>query len=171
LSFLLIDTIVTLRHHGRRASIQGDNTMIGARWTGWLLAPALLLTFVAGACGEDGNTTTDNAKSTIQSAATKVTTAVTGAGTNVSGSVTAASSAKIEQKDLSFKPDQLSVKTGETVTFTNNDAALHTVVINGKNESGTMKTGDTFQWKSPSAGTYKVTCAFHPEMHAEITVN
>jgi plastocyanin len=131
------------------------------------VTPAFAL-LLAAACSDDDSS---GAKSTVQSSATKVATAVTGAGTAVSGSVTAASGAKIDQKDLAFKPDKLSVKVGETVTFTNQDDALHTVVINGKNESGTQKKGDTFKWKAPSAGTYKITCEFHPDMHAEITVS
>ncbi len=138
-------------------------------WKAGLLISALAVTLAGGACGDDS--TTSNAKSTIQTSATKATTALTGSGTAVSGSVTAASGAKMVQKDLAFTPAKLTVKTGETVTFTNDDAALHTVVINGKNESGTMKKGDTFQWKAPSSGTYKITCDFHPEMHAEITVS
>lgn len=141
---------------------------MGSRWIKVCLAPAMVSVLLLAACGDDDNTA---AKNTVQTSATKVATAVTGAGSAVSGSVTAAAGAKVEQKDLAFKPDKLSVKSGATVTFTNEDEALHTVVINGKNESGTQKKGDTFTWKAPSAGTYKITCEFHPDMKAEITVS
>ena len=76
----------------------------------------------------------------------------------------------IVQQDLQFKPTELQVKSGDTVTFTNEDQVPHTVTVNGKNESGIMRKGDTFEWKAPAAGTYQITCDFHPDMHATITV-
>lgn len=96
-----------------------------------------------------------------------------------SGSPAAAASAgaipagapEIDQDGLAFKPDKLTVKAGEKVYFKNSESALHTVTINGKNESGTMKKGDVFSWTPAAAGTYKVNCDFHPQMNATITVS
>ena len=96
-----------------------------------------------------------------------------------SGSPAAAASAgaipagapEIDQAELAFKPDKLTVKAGEKVYFKNSESALHTVTINGKNESGNMKKGDVFSWTPAAAGTYKVNCDFHPQMNATITVS
>jgi plastocyanin len=77
---------------------------------------------------------------------------------------------EIDQADLAFKPDKLTVSSGSTVYFKNSDSALHTVNVNGKNESGTMKKGAIFAWTPARAGTYKLTCDFHPQMNATITV-
>ncbi|HEX6031994.1 MAG TPA: cupredoxin domain-containing protein [Tepidiformaceae bacterium] len=77
---------------------------------------------------------------------------------------------EIDQDNLSFKPDKLTVKAGEEVLFKNSETAVHTVNINGKNESGTMKKDDEFRWTFTNAGEYKITCDFHPQMRATITV-
>lgn len=76
----------------------------------------------------------------------------------------------IDQQDLSFKPDKLTAKASDKVYFANTETALHTVTIEGKNESGTMKKGDLFTWTPPAPGTYKISCDFHPQMHATVTV-
>ena len=54
--------------------------------------------------------------------------------------------------------------------FKNSESALHTVTINGKNESGNMRKGDLFSWTAGAAGEYKITCDYHPQMNATITV-
>lgn len=76
----------------------------------------------------------------------------------------------IDQDNLKFSPTSLTVKTGEEVWFVNSETALHTVTINGTNESGNMKKGETFTFTFPTAGEYKITCDFHPQMKATITV-
>lgn len=76
----------------------------------------------------------------------------------------------VDQDRLQFIPSQLTVKVGETVYFKNSETALHTVNIDGKNVSGNMKKNDVFTWVFESAGTYKITCDYHPQMKAAITV-
>lgn len=76
----------------------------------------------------------------------------------------------IDQDNLKFKPTSLAAAVGEEIWFANSESALHTVTINGTNESGTMKRGTTFTWTPSAAGEYKITCDFHPQMKATITV-
>lgn len=76
----------------------------------------------------------------------------------------------IDQDRLQFIPSQLTVRVGETVYFKNSETALHTVNVDGKNVSGNMKKNDVFTWVFASAGTYKITCDYHPQMKATITV-
>ena len=64
----------------------------------------------------------------------------------------------------------MTANAGEAVYFKNSETALHTVTINGKNESGNMKKDTVFQWTPPGAGEYKITCDFHPDMLAYIFV-
>lgn len=78
--------------------------------------------------------------------------------------------ARVDQDDLQFKPTKLCVKSGQPVTFKNSESALHTVTIEGKNESGNMKKDDTFEWTAPGVGAYAITCEFHPQMKARIQV-
>jgi plastocyanin len=77
---------------------------------------------------------------------------------------------EIDQDDLSFKPDELTVSVGEVVLFKNSETALHTVTIDGENISGNMREGDTVEWTAEEAGEFEVTCDYHPQMHATITV-
>lgn len=76
----------------------------------------------------------------------------------------------VDQKDLKFIPAKITVNSGEKVYFKNSETALHTVTINGKNESGNMKKDQVFEWTPPAAGEYKITCDFHPQMKSTITV-
>lgn len=79
-------------------------------------------------------------------------------------------SAFVDQHSLKFNPKALAVSASEPVFFKNSDTTVHTVSVNGKNESGTMKAGDVFRWKAPGAGEYKISCEFHPQMKATVTV-
>lgn len=78
--------------------------------------------------------------------------------------------ATIDQDNLAFSPTELTVAVGQMVRFTNSEAALHTVTIDGENLSGNMREGDVFEWTPEEAGTYRVTCDYHPQMQATITV-
>ena len=78
--------------------------------------------------------------------------------------------AVIDQQNLTFIPAVVNVKVGESVLIKNSEAALHTGNIDGKNVTGTMKQGAEVLWTATSAGTYQVTCDFHPNMHAKIVV-
>ncbi len=82
----------------------------------------------------------------------------------------APAAAEIDQDNLAFKPNAITVAAGGILTFKNSETAFHTVTINGKNESATMKKGELFLWSPPAAGSYKVTCDFHPQMRATVTV-
>jgi plastocyanin len=77
----------------------------------------------------------------------------------------------VDQNNLKFIPDKVTANAGEAVYFKNSETALHTVTINGKNESGNMKKDAVFQWTPPGAGEYKITCDFHPQMKSTVTVN
>lgn len=76
----------------------------------------------------------------------------------------------IDQDRLRFIPTSLEAKVGETIYFKNSETALHTVDINGENLSGNMRRNDIFVWTPEAAGTYRITCAYHPQMRATITV-
>lgn len=86
-------------------------------------------------------------------------------------------------KDFSFAPATLTVKAGETVTWTNEDAAPHTVTstdgpgveakVTSLFDSGSMGQGETFSYTFETAGTYAYECTIHAgmaSMHAEVVV-
>jgi plastocyanin len=77
----------------------------------------------------------------------------------------------IDQYGLAFKPSAATARAGETVFFLNSETALHTVTIDGKNESGDMRKGEVFSFQFANPGTYRVRCDYHPQMRATITVH
>jgi plastocyanin len=72
--------------------------------------------------------------------------------------------------NFTFTPAQLSVKVGDTVTWTNHDDIPHTVVSAGKFRAKAMDTDGTFSFTFTSAGDYKYFCSLHPHMTGMITV-
>ena len=70
-----------------------------------------------------------------------------------------------------FMPGDLTVQVGDTVTWTNNDTAPHTVDADqGAFKSGTLNRGDTFSFQATQPGVYTYYCQFHPYMKGTITV-
>jgi plastocyanin len=69
-----------------------------------------------------------------------------------------------------FEPKELSVKVGQTVTWTNRDDIPHTVVCAGKFRSKTMDTDGTFTFTFTAAGEYKYFCSLHPHMQGVVKV-
>jgi plastocyanin len=76
----------------------------------------------------------------------------------------------VDQDRLRFIPTSLETRVGETIYFKNSETALHTVDVNGENLSGNMRRNDIFVWTPEEAGTYRITCEYHPQMRATITV-
>ena len=129
-----------------------------------LAIPAVLLVAVAGAACGGGSTNTKS---------TPLEVGGTGSGTapvSPGFKDIPAGAPEMDQDNLTFKPSKLSVKVGQKVYVKNSESALHTVNMNGKNESGNMKQGAVFVWTPTKAGQYKVTCDYHPQMNAVITV-
>ena len=69
-----------------------------------------------------------------------------------------------------FEPAQLTVKIGQTVTWTNRDYIPHTVVCAGKFRSKTMDTDGTFSFTCTAPGEYKYFCSLHPHMTGAVKV-
>jgi plastocyanin len=72
---------------------------------------------------------------------------------------------------VSFTPDQLIAKVGETVTWTNKDPFPHNVTSSG----GEFKSGDIApdaQWSfhATAAGRFPYTCTLHPGMNGTLTI-
>ncbi len=76
----------------------------------------------------------------------------------------------VDQDGLKFLPNTLTAAVGQTIYFHNAESAIHTVTINGTNESGNMRRDDIFEWAPTAAGTYRITCDLHPQMKATLTV-
>ena len=83
-----------------------------------------------------------------------------------------------EKKDATiqsyaFTPASMTVHVGDTVTWTNNDTAPHTITSSSgpaKMDSPTLNKGDTYSYTFTVAGTYQYFCAIHPDMKATVVV-
>jgi plastocyanin len=70
-----------------------------------------------------------------------------------------------------FNPNPLTISTGTTVTWMNNDSITHTSTSNGGTwSSGNVAPGGTFSFTFQSAGSFAYHCAIHPGMVGMITV-
>jgi plastocyanin len=112
----------------------------------------LAISVFAGACGGTATTTTTAASP----------------GTTTAG---ATSAAQIVMKGFAFVPADVTIKAGESVTWTNEDSVTHDVTADdGGFQSGNMENGATFTFTFDKAGSYPYYCALHPTMTGTITV-
>jgi plastocyanin len=85
---------------------------------------------------------------------------------------------QVSMKNIQFSPKDLTVKAGETITFTNDEAVAHDVHKTsgpGKDfasgPTGGMQEGDTFKLTLDKPGKYDYVCDVHaPGMAGSITV-
>jgi plastocyanin len=77
-----------------------------------------------------------------------------------------------------YDPSPLTVKTGTSVTWTNNDSSIHTVTsgLPEKGDVGTLfdssliSPGNTFVHAFDKQGTFDYSCTLHPFMHGQVIV-
>jgi len=72
--------------------------------------------------------------------------------------------------NFTFGPQEVKVKAGTTVTWTNEDDIPHTVVSPNGFRSKVMDTDGTYSFKFTTPGTYKYFCSLHPHMTGTIVV-
>jgi len=74
-------------------------------------------------------------------------------------------------KGNAFDPADITINAGDTITFTNEDRAPHTVTeVNGAFDTGRFGKGETATLMFPSAGRFDYFCAVHPSMKGTITI-
>ncbi|HXC32681.1 MAG TPA: cupredoxin family copper-binding protein [Verrucomicrobiae bacterium] len=83
-----------------------------------------------------------------------------------------ASSAEVKIDNFSFGPTSITVPTGTTITWTNNDDVPHVVSSDDNKmfKSKALDTDDHFSFTFTKPGTYNYYCAIHPKMTAKIVV-
>ena len=78
----------------------------------------------------------------------------------------------VEIANFAFSPAELTIKTGDTVTWTNKDSAQHKIASDLVSEinSDSLSTGQTYSHTFNTAGTFDYHCSIHPSMKAKIIV-
>jgi amicyanin len=72
--------------------------------------------------------------------------------------------------NFTFGPQDLKVKAGTTITWTNEDDIPHTVVSPNNFRSKVLDTDGTYSFTFTTPGTYKYFCSLHPHMTGTIVV-
>jgi plastocyanin len=124
----------------------------------------LLVILVGGlfsaACGSSSNSATATPGKTTAPAANSTKAAT---GTAQPGAVAIT--------DYQFTPPSITVKVGDTVTWTNNGPSKHTATADdGSFDSGSLSAGQTFSHTFQTAGTFSYICTIHPFMKAQVVV-
>lgn len=80
--------------------------------------------------------------------------------------------ATVDMLNLAYDPPTITIAAGESVTWTNRDAAPHTVTARDRDvlQSGTMDEGESFTVTFDTPGTYEYFCEFHANMSGTIIV-
>ncbi len=81
---------------------------------------------------------------------------------------------KVDMKDTTYIPQDVSVAKGGTITWTNSDGFAHTVTKEGgpgpEFDSGNIDGGATFKQKFAAVGKIDYVCNIHPTQTGTITV-
>lgn len=80
-----------------------------------------------------------------------------------------ASTTQVLIKDFKFQPDTITIKKGDTVTWTHPGQASHTVKFAGS-ESEILKNGASYSKTFNQAGTFDYECGIHPYMKGKVIV-
>lgn len=82
---------------------------------------------------------------------------------------TGVSEVKID--NFAFTPNELTIKAGTKVTFTNHDDIPHSIVASdGTFHSKALDTDDSFAFTFASPGEFAYFCGLHPHMTAKVIV-
>lgn len=90
-------------------------------------------------------------------------------GSSGTGSTGGASTA-VSIANFAFDPASVTVKVGDTVTWTNNDSTTHTITGDGDLNSGDVAPGSTYSKTFDKAGTYSYHCSIHKTMTGTVVV-
>ncbi|MGH3928761.1 MAG: cupredoxin domain-containing protein [Pseudonocardiaceae bacterium] len=83
-----------------------------------------------------------------------------------------AQSVTVPIQNFTFTPPDLTINTGDTVTWVNQDRAPHDVTATsgpGQFASGTLAQGKSFSHTFSAPGAYDYQCTIHPNMVATVT--
>jgi plastocyanin len=101
---------------------------------------------------------------------------VIGLAIGLSGWVAAAQAAEtvVDQKNLKFVPNTVTINVGDSIRFTNGDPFTHDVTVispdGSSSDKGLQHHGKDNVVAFPKAGTFSIVCKMHPNMKATVIV-
>ena len=131
------------------------------------LAVILIAGGLAALTGCSSNQSTKETGTTNQTEST----GKSGSDSGQSGETTPKAEASVELANFAMNPDEVTIKKGGKVTWTNKDSVEHTVTADkGEFDSGQLSEGQTFSRTFDTAGTFAYHCTPHPSMTGTIVV-
>ena len=114
----------------------------------------------------------DNGDGTTTVTVTLMTTGDAAGTPAASGQSDTAAAVKVEIKDFAYNPDPVTIKVGQSVTWTNQDTVPHTATGQDREvlQSGTLNQGESYTQTFDTAGTFEYFCEFHPDMNGVLIV-
>jgi plastocyanin len=89
----------------------------------------------------------------------------------IAGSPARTADIQVKIDNFTFNPQQITVKAGDTVTWTNHDDIPHTVTSKTLLfRSKAVDTDDKFSFTFAKPGSYPYFCSLHPHMTGSIVV-
>jgi plastocyanin len=87
------------------------------------------------------------------------------------GIADAAGEAKVSIRNFMFGPPAVTIQAGDGVTWSNDDAATHTVTFkDGSAGAKSLTRGQTFTRVFDKTGTFEYFCSIHPQMTGRVVV-
>lgn len=80
-----------------------------------------------------------------------------------------ANAIKVDMTNSAFAPAIVTIKAGDTISWTNRDKVMHQLKSETFN-SQELQTGQTFSFTFDNPGTYDYVCSVHPSMTGSIIV-
>jgi plastocyanin len=79
---------------------------------------------------------------------------------------------KINISGYAFVNNSITVPSGTTITWTNNDGVAHTVTADGGSfDSGNIASGATWSHTFSATGTFTYHCSYHTYMKGTVVIN
>jgi len=77
----------------------------------------------------------------------------------------------VVQKGRAFRPGEVTIRRGESLTFTNDDEFIHQIYSTDQFDSEERTPGQTLTETFAQGGTFEVHCHIHPKMKLVVHVN
>jgi plastocyanin len=75
------------------------------------------------------------------------------------------------QKGRRFNPAEITIRKGDSLTFSNNDEFIHQIYASDLFDSEERNPGQNLKENFTQAGTFEVHCHIHPKMKLIVHVN
>ena len=76
----------------------------------------------------------------------------------------------IVQKGRVFRPGEVTINRGESLTFTNEDSFIHQIYVDGQFDTEEKGPGENINQTFLRSGTFQVRCHIHPTMKMTVHV-